>query len=127
MKASAKIILFVGIALALGVCVKGFWFTEVFTPHSGNEANREAMRKLDAALEMGDSHMDVLAKFWNLPEHDLRIGVNSPEGWNISMPNEFLARNWIMNLCFDGGRLSRIEIRNAEGNFPDDAPPPRDS
>ena len=102
--------------------MKGFWFTEVFTTHAKNEGNREVLNSLDASIEIGDSHINVLNKYWNLPEHGMRIYVNSPEEWSITMPREIAATNWIMVLRFADSRLSEVEIRNAEGSFPADAP-----
>jgi hypothetical protein len=122
MKSRSRIVLGLVVITAIAIWVKGFWFTEVFATHAKNERNREALKTLNASLVIGDPHIAVLTKFWSLPDHDLRINVNSSEAWSISMPSEVTASHWIMVLRFADSHLIDVETRSAEGTFPADAP-----
>lgn len=103
----------------------GFWFTEVFAAHAKNEENRERLKSFHSSIEIGDSHIDVLTKIWHPADHDLRIRVDSPELWSITMPSEFLATHWGMILRFADARLIEVETRNADGHFPPVLPQPK--
>lgn len=110
------------ILLWIAVWLRGFWFGEVFTTHADNAVNRDAMREIHAQLELGDSYQDVLDAFWGQGESELRIATRHPEQWRISMPRELGASDWEMNISFGSGKVSAIEVRTAEGRFPEDGP-----
>lgn len=122
MKLGSKVVLWLIVIAMVGVWIRGFWFTEVFTTHAKNQGNRDALKALHASIKIGDSHINVLTEFWDLPVHDLMLNVNSPDVWSITMPSEFTAAHWIMVLRFADSHLIDVETRSAEGTLPADAP-----
>jgi hypothetical protein len=117
----AAIALALVVALWLGLWVRYFWFTEVFTTRKTNEPNRAALLRVHNGIDIDDSYSEVLTTFWQERREDsLGLNVGNPEVWRIDTPLEFGASNWTLDIEFDDGHVSAVRVRTADG------PPPRD-
>ena len=106
----ASILLVVGAVLA-----GGFLFTEVFQTHASNESNRIALLKIRDTVSVGSSHAEVLDSYWRHRTDYLKLHVERPTDWIITMPLEFGAGNWKLLIEFHDGRVSAVRIRTADG------------
>ena len=100
-----------------------FWSGDNFRSHSSNAANRDAIVRLHEALRPNDDRTEVLEKYWSHRTTDLRLHLDSPDAWVVSMPLEFGAGDWNLRIEFRNGRLSAVRIRTADGPAPREAPP----
>lgn len=107
----------------LGAWVRLFWFGDVFTLHSKNAKNREALASMHESLQLGASHADVLRIYWGRRERHLRLHADSPDFWVISMPSEILATEWNLEVAFQKGAVSRVRIGTGDGPPPQGGPP----
>lgn len=110
------------VAVAVLFWTKFFLFTEVFTTSSRNETNRQAILKLHNAIRTGDTREEVLRDYYTNRTDRLRLRCDKAEEWVITMPMEFGATDWQLQLEFGQDKVSSIRIRTTEGMKPGDSP-----
>lgn len=115
----------IGLLMFVLAYVTWFLFTDVFTLHGSNQANRDALNRIHAALQRGDTHATVLEKYWQLRTDELRINTESPKSWRVRMPLEMGAGDWSLEIDFDEatGKVTAIRVRTSNGPAPKDGPP----
>jgi hypothetical protein len=99
-----------------------FWSGDNFRLHSANAGNRAGILRLYLAVGLGDDPGKVLQTYWSLRTEDLRLDVDSPGRWSVTMPGEFGASDWTLVLEFRDGRVSAVRVRTADGPQPSEAP-----
>lgn len=116
--------IFVTIALLLvGLAwLRFFWFTEVFHTHQSNEPHRTALVQIRDAVDVGASHAEVLAAYWQYRTDRLRLSAESPAEWFVEMPGEFGAKNWTLHIKFADNQVASVRVRTSDGPPPKDGP-----
>jgi len=100
-----------------------FWSGDNFYRHSANAVNREAVLRVHGALRVDADRADVLQQYWSHRTQDLRLHVDTPARWVVSMPSEFGASDWTLIVEFRDGKVSAIRVRTADGPRPPEGPP----
>jgi hypothetical protein len=99
-----------------------FWSGDNFRRHSDNAANRQAILQIHSGVAVGADRETVLQAFWSSRTHDLRLDVDNPDRWLVSMPGEFGASDWTLIVEFHVGKVSALRVRTADGPRPQNGP-----
>jgi hypothetical protein len=99
-----------------------FWSGDNFRRHSANAPNRQAILQLYSGVAVGADRETVLQEYWSRRTHDLRLDVDNPDRWLVSMPGEFGASDWTLIVEFHAGKVSALRVRTADGPRPQDGP-----
>jgi hypothetical protein len=121
-KRSHAIISVIGVLVAV---YYGWWFFvsgDVFHSSKRNAPNRAALLRVYEAVNVGASHPEVLAAYWQHRTDELRLHAESPTTWGIRMPMEFGASDWNLFIEFHEGGVSAIRVRTSDGPPPKDGP-----
>jgi hypothetical protein len=110
-------------AVVVALWVTSFALTEVFRTHKSNEPHRTRLLQIQKTIEIGASHADVLAAYWQHRTAFLALSPGSRTNWVISMPREWLAGDWRLFIEFHDGKVAATQIRTADGSPPKDGPP----
>ena len=108
-----------GIWAALGVV---YMFMDQFASHTANAPNRVALMQIHKAIRIGSPYTEVLEAYWRYSTDRTQIYSNDPDKWRITMPREFSAHDWKLDIGFKNGAVSSVRIRPNDGMQPEDAP-----
>lgn len=125
-KALPYIIFAVVLAIILGwVGMLGrlFWFEDVYATHGKNQVNRDAMTALHEKIEAGDDWQQVFSKYYATRSDGLSLHCDSESFWLVTMPMEFSAHDWRLEITFTNGRASHVRVRTTDGPKPENSPP----
>jgi len=95
---------------------------DAFHSHESNEPNRAALLRVRGAIDIGASHGEVLAAYWQHRVDQLRLSADSYAEWSISMPLEFGTSDWKLRIEFQDGKVSAVRVRTSDGPSPSDGP-----
>jgi hypothetical protein len=93
-----------------------------FQRHSADAPNRQAILQRYSGVAVGADRETVLEEYWSRRTHDLRLDVDNPDRWLVSMPGEFGASDWTLIVEFHAGKVSALRVRAADGPRPQDGP-----
>ena len=105
------------IGLVIGIAIVGVVVEMLFGARYLNTSSKEALRRMHEELNVGFSKDEVLSVYERNKTARTKFVTDSwKDTWDISMPFEFGATDWVLYVQFDcSAKVTSLVMRTSDG------------